>query len=118
MNDDPRPDDISELWGAQDFGVLEPAPPWRPAAPRKSAAAQTPNGNGQVDRVSALEHDVRALADMVERLESLVNDRLDRLERQVAETTKGGGGERGGTPYAVQKGVSRLSEAIRSTRNR
>ena len=122
MNDDPRhTDDISQLWGAQDYGVLEPAAPWRPAAEAGPAPDGPQNENGQVDRVATLEGDVRALLDMVERLETVVNERLDRLEQQVAEFVANGrrkADEQAGGRHAVQKGVSRLSEVLRSTRNR
>jgi hypothetical protein len=110
-----RDDDISQLWGADDNGAWEPAPVRRPASPDEPAQwhpAATPNGNGNghVDRLDALERDVRALVQAVGRVESLVNERLSRLEHQVAELAAAD--ERRG-----QKGIGRLSGVIKSTRS-
>ena len=112
MNDDLRhTDDISQLWGAEDNGAWEPAPLRRPVEPARPHA---PNGNGnahgQADRLDALERDVRALVQVVERVEALVNERLSRLEQQVADLAAPD--ERRG-----HKGISRLSGVIKSTRN-
>ena len=108
MNDDPRhTDDISQLWGAEDNRAWEPAPLRRPVEPARPHAR---NGNGQTDRLDALERDVRALVQVVERVEALVNERLSRLEQQVADLAASD--ERRGS-----KGISRLSGVIRSTKN-
>ena len=112
MNDDPEhSDDISQLWGAEDNGAWEPAPLRRPTEP---ARPQAQNGNGkahgQADRLEALEHDVRALVQVVERVESLVNERLSRLEQQVDDLATG-------DQESGHKGIGRITDALRSTRN-
>ena len=117
MNDDPEhSDDISQLWGADDNGAWEPAPLRRPVPPveparhRDAAHNGTANGNGQVDRLEALEQDVRALVQVVERVESLVNERLSRLEQQVEDLAAR---EQRSGP----KGIGRLTDVLRSTKN-
>ena len=104
-----RDDDISQLWGAEDNGAWEPAPVRRPALPAEPAHSNG-NGNGHVDRLDALERDVQALGQAVGRVESLVNERLSRLEQQVADLAAAD--ERRG-----QKGIGRLSGVIKSTRS-
>lgn len=107
-----RDDDISQLWGAEGDGAWEPAPLRRSAPPGEPAGpngALNGNRNGHADRLDALERDVRALVQAVERVESLIDERLIRLEQQVADLTAAD--ERRG-----QKGIGRLSGVIRSTR--
>ena len=110
-------DDISQLWGDGDNGAWEPAPLRRPSPPPPPPAthgAPDWNGsaeNGQAGRLDALERDVRALVQVVERVEALVNGRLSRLEQQVEDLA-------GGEERHAPKGIGRLTGVIKSTRNR
>ena len=113
MNDElGHTDDISQLWGPDDKGSWEPAPLRRPVPVEPGRPRPAPNNNGTApaDRLEALERDVRALVQVVERVESLVNERLSRLEQQV-EDLAGRDDQRG------HKGIGRLTGAIRSARN-
>ncbi len=110
MNDDPGDaDDISQLWAADGIGAWEPAPRRRPVPP---AAAPDGNSNAQTGRLDALEQDVRALVQVVERVELVVSERLSRLEQRLADVTERAAAEerRGHT------GMSRLSGVIKATR--
>ena len=104
-------DDISQLWGADNNGAWQPAPLRRPVRPVEPARLHAPrHGNGQANRLEALENDVSALVRVVERVEALVNERLSRLEQQVEELATR-------EERRAQKGIGRLSGVIKSTRD-
>ena len=119
-----RSDDISELWGPETNGVLEPAPPRgaqrgnQPGGqPRRRSEDRNGTGSGsqsgQPDRIGALERDLHRLIGLVAGLKS----RLDLLEEQVRQVTAALPADQPEATGRVHKGMSRLSDVIKSTRS-
>ena len=112
MDDDLRhADDISQLWGAEDAVVWEPAP-LRRDDPLTSSTPHTTNGDGDARRrMDALERELRALVQAVARAEG----RVAELERQVADlTAKLDAGDP--RRRAGHDGTGRLSRVIKATK--
>lgn len=108
-------DDISALWGPDSTGLLDPAPPARPAAqdnggPGNGAATETG------DRVQRLEAHLRALAKAVDAFRGEVLAQVDLglagADRRAAEATSALNQRVAALEADVRDGLARVQAAI------
>jgi hypothetical protein len=101
-------DDISGLWGTELSTGMEPAP--REPKP----AAHVDEENGQGARLVAIEQDIRNLLELIQRVESQVNLRLDRVEEQVIQVTDQLDSARPQSDASSRrKGMARIAEVLK-----
>ena len=106
-------DDISGLWGTELSAGMEPAPQRDP-----ERTAHPDEDNGQEARLVAIEQDIRGLRELIQRVESQLDDRLDRVEQRVIQVTDQLGPGR--SPSAVRPGrkaVARIAEVIKPAKD-
>ena len=100
-------DDISGLWGTELSTGMAPAP----REPKSTAHPHEENGQG--GRLVA-EQDIRRLLELIQRVESQFNLRLDRVEEQVTQMSDElHSGRPGSDVSSRRKAMARITEMIK-----